>query len=326
MKFGIIGCGLIGWKRASVIRGKNSVEVAADIKIERAKELAAEFDIKKTTDDPDRVVSNPDVDAVIVATTHDVLAKIALKAIEAGKHVLIEKPGARNADELIPVIEAAKKKNVTVKIGFNHRFHPGLQKAKSIVDSGDLGPLMFIRGRYGHGGRLGYEKEWRAQPEISGGGELLDQGVHLIDLSRWFLGELSPAGGSLNTYFWDMQVDDNAFILLKTAQDQVAWLHATWTEWKNMFSFEIYGKKGKLHIEGLGGSYGTERLTYYRMLPEMGPPETEMYEFPGEDLSWKLEFDDFCESVASGSKPCGNLEDAAASLSIVDAYYQRNNS
>ena len=326
MKFGIIGCGLIGWKRASVIRGKNSVEVAADIKIERAKELAAEFDIKKTTDDPDRVVSNPDVDAVIVATTHDVLAKIALKAIEAGKHVLIEKPGARNADELKPVIEAAKKKNVTVKIGFNHRFHPGLQKAKSIVDSGDLGPLMFIRGRYGHGGRLGYEKEWRAQPEISGGGELLDQGVHLIDLSRWFLGELSPAGGSLNTYFWDMQVDDNAFILLKTAQDQVAWLHATWTEWKNMFSFEIYGKKGKLHIEGLGGSYGTERLTYYRMLPEMGPPETEMYEFPGEDLSWKLEFDDFCESVASGSKPCGNLEDAAASLSIVDAYYQRNNS
>ena len=326
MKFGIIGCGLIGWKRASVIRGKNSVEVAADIKIERAKELAAEFDIKKTTDDPDRVVSNPDVDAVIVATTHDVLAKIALKAIEAGKHVLIEKPGARNADELIPVIEAAKKKNVTVKIGFNHRFHPGLQKAKSIVDSGDLGPLMFIRGRYGHGGRLGYEKEWRAQPEISGGGELLDQGVHLIDLSRWFLGELSPAGGSLNTYFWDMQVDDNAFILLKTAQDQVAWLHATWTEWKNMFSFEIYGKKGKLHIEGLGGSYGTERLTYYRMLPEMGPPETEMYEFPGEDLSWKLEFDDFCESVASGSKPCGNLEDAAAALSIVDAYYQRNDS
>ncbi|MCH8285452.1 Gfo/Idh/MocA family oxidoreductase [candidate division KSB1 bacterium] len=326
MKFGIIGCGLIGWKRASVIRGKNSVEVAADIKIERAKELAAEFDIKKTTDDPDRVVSNPDVDAVIVATTHDVLAKIALKAIEAGKHVLIEKPGARNADELIPVIEAAKKKNVTVKIGFNHRFHPGLQKAKSIVDSGDLGPLMFIRGRYGHGGRLGYEKEWRAQPEISGGGELLDQGVHLIDLSRWFLGELSPAGGSLNTYFWDMQVDDNAFILLKTAQDQVAWLHATWTEWKNMFSFEIYGKKGKLHIEGLGGSYGTERLTYYRMLPEMGPPETEMYEFSGEDLSWKLEFDDFCESVASGSKPCGNLEDAAAALSIVDAYYQRNNS
>ena len=326
MKFGIIGCGLIGWKRASVIRGKNSVEVAADIKIERAKELAAEFDIKKTTDDPDRVVSNPDVDAVIVATTHDVLAKIALKAIEAGKHVLIEKPGARNADELIPVIEAAKKKNVTVKIGFNHRFHPGLQKAKSIVDSGDLGPLMFIRGRYGHGGRLGYEKEWRAQPEISGGGELLDQGVHLIDLSRWFLGELSPAGGSLNTYFWDMQVDDNAFILLKTAQDQVAWLHATWTEWKNMFSFEIYGKKGKLHIEGLGGSYGTERLTYYRMLPEMGPPETEMYEFPGEDLSWKLEFDDFCESVASGSKPCGNLEDAAAALSIIDVYYQRNNS
>lgn len=326
MRFGIVGCGLIGRKRASVINGMNSVEVAVDIKVERARELAAEFDIKEATDDLDRVVSNPDLDAVIVATTHDALAISALKAIEAGKHVLIEKPGARKAEELIPVIEAAKKNNVTVKVGFNHRFHPALQKAKEIVDSGELGSLMFIRGRYGHGGRLGYEKEWRAQPEISGGGELLDQGVHLIDLSRWFLGELSPGGGSLNTYFWDMPVDDNAFILLKTAKNQVAWLHSTWTEWKNMFSFEIYGKKGKLHIEGLGGSYGTEKLTYYRMLPEMGPPETEMYEFPGEDLSWKLEFEDFCESVSTGRKPCGSLEDAVAALSIVDAYYQRNDS
>src|SRR6185295_2401631 len=160
------------------------------------------------------------------------------------------------------------------QVGFNHRFHPALQKAREIVDTGALGPLMFIRGRYGHGGRTGYDREWRADPAISGGGELIDQGVHLIDLARWFLGEFPVVEGHAGTYFWDMAVDDNAFLSLRTKANQTAWLQASCTEWKNMFSFEIYGRDGKLQVDGLGGSYGVERLSYYKMLPKMGPPET----------------------------------------------------
>ena len=143
-------------------------------------------------------------------------------------------------------------------------------KAREIVDSGALGPLMFLRGRYGHGGRLGMEKEWRGDPAISGGGEMLDQGVHLVDLARWFLGDFADVAGHVGTYFWDWPVEDNGFALLRTAQNQVAWLHASCTEWKNLFSLEIYGRDGKLAIDGLGGSYGVERLAWYRMLPQMG--------------------------------------------------------
>ena len=127
---------------------------------------------------------------------------------------------------------------------------------------------MFVRARYGHGGRVGYEKEWRARPEMSGGGELIDQGVHLIDLARWFVGaEFAQVEGKAVTLFWDMPVDDNAFMTLTTASGQVAHLHVSCTEWKNMFSFEIYARHAKLQIDGIGGSYGVERLLALRDAP-----------------------------------------------------------
>ncbi len=191
--------------------------------------------------------------------------------------------------EVDELAACARRRGLLVRAGYNHRFHPALQQARRIFESGALGPLMFIRGRYGHGGRVGYDREWRADPKVSGGGELMDQGVHLIDLAGWFLGEWTSIEGHAATYYWDMPVDDNAFLQLRNANGNVAWLQVSCTEWKNLFSLEIYGKNAKLHVEGLGGSYGTERLYYYRMLPEMGPPETLIYEFPRNDGSWAAE-------------------------------------
>ena len=131
---------------------------------------------------------------------------------------------------------------------------------------------MFIRARYGHGGRVGYEREWRAQREVSGGGELIDQGIHLIDLTRFLAGDVDLAFGELRTTFWDMDVEDNAFLALRPHAGGFAWLHASWTEWKNLFSLEIMLERAKIEIAGLGGSYGPETLTLFEMLPEMGPP------------------------------------------------------
>ena len=91
--------------------------------------------------------------------------------------------------EIEDLMTLAGEEKVCVRVGYNHRFHPALQKARELVDAGALGPLMFIRARYGHGGRVGYDREWRADPNLSGGGELIDQGVHLIDLAGWFLGD-----------------------------------------------------------------------------------------------------------------------------------------
>lgn len=326
MRFAIVGCGLIGQKRLRSFGVKHRLAVAADVVLARAQELAGQAPGATFTADWKEAVTSPDADAVIVATTNQWLAPISLAAIEAGKHVLVEKPAARSTRELLPVISAAESRGIRVQVGFNHRFHPAFQKAREIVDSGVLGPLMFVRGRYGHGGRTGYELEWRSLPQISGGGELLDQGVHLIDLAGWFLGPFVHIDGFAHTYFWNMAVEDNGFMLLRDGQDRVAQLHASCTEWKNLFSFEIYGRHGKLHVEGLGGSYGVERLYFYRMLPEMGPPETTIWEFPGEDLSWSRELDAFCGFVEQRATPKPGLNEAREALRVVEKIYGNSKS
>jgi predicted dehydrogenase len=261
---------------------------------------------------------------VVVSATNNVLAEVTLSAVQAGKHVLVEKPAARAACELEPVIQAARQAGVQVRVGFNHRYHPALRKAHELYQAGALGEMMFVRGRYGHGGRPGYEREWRADPALSGGGELIDQGVHLIDLARWFLGDFSEATGLAHTYFWRMPVDDNAFMLLKTPRQQTAFLHVSCTEWKNLFSFEIYGQDAKLHVEGLGGSYGVERLVYHRVLPQMGPPETTIWEYPRGDDSWQVEFAEFLEDIRLGRKPAAGLADARAALIITEKIYEES--
>jgi predicted dehydrogenase len=316
----IIGCGLIGHKRASALRGC-AITVCCDIREERAGELAARFPGVWPTTDWQAAVRRDDVDFVIVATTHDMLAPAAAAAAAAGKHVLVEKPGARCAAELDPVADAARGTGALVRVGFNHRYHRAFRKAREIFESGALGQMMFIRGRYGHGGRPGYDKEWRAAPERSGGGELIDQGAHLIDLSRWFLGDFTGVQGLARTYFWRMPVEDNGFLLLETAGGQVAFLHASWTEWKNLFSFEIAGRAGKLEISGLGGSYGVERLTWYRMSPEMGPPETLAWEYPMADDSWEAECAAFLEDIRLRRQPQPGIADAQAALRVIEHIY-----
>jgi predicted dehydrogenase len=319
----IVGCGLIGKKRAAALQRARLV-ACADAVPERAVQLAGTVPGARAVDDWQSAVPHPDVDIVIVATTNDWLARVSIAAVEAGKHVLVEKPGARSAGELQGLIDAASGRDRLVRVGFNHRYHPALLEARAIIDSGALGPLMFLRGRYGHGGRVGYEREWRADPALSGGGELIDQGVHLIDLAGWFLGPFTSVQGFAATYFWQMPVDDNAFMTLRTASGEAAFLHVSCTEWKNLFSLEIYGRDGKLAIDGLGGSYGVERIAHYHMLPEMGPPETTIREYPGGDRSWAAEFTEFLDDVRLHRQPSAGLPAAKAALDVVAHIYARS--
>ena len=317
----ILGCGLIGQKRSKAL-GEMKLIICADVNGRRAQSLAVGFPGCEATTDWTSAVCREDVDIVIVATTNNALVETSLAAVQAGKHVLVEKPAARNVAEVDRLIEAAERNHVQVRVGFNHRYHPALLKARELVDAGELGELMFLRGRYGHGGRKGYDREWRADPNLSGGGELIDQGVHMIDLSRWFLGDFTDIQGFAHTYFWDMPVDDNGFMLLKTARKQTAFLHVSCTEWKNLFSLEIYGHDAKLHLEGLGGSYGVEKISFYKMLPEMGPPETTIWEYPRGDNSWALEFAEFLDDIRLNRMPSANLYDARAALSAVEKIYK----
>jgi predicted dehydrogenase len=262
MRWAIVGCGLIGQKRAAALRALgHQIVFVADPAQERVTNLARTTGAKIARDWY-TLTERSDVDAMVVATSHEWLSPIAVAGVDHGKHVLVEKPAGRNLAEVGAIATAAVRSPTLVKVGYNHRFHPAIQKAREIVDSGEIGKLMYVRGRYGHGGRVGYEKEWRLNRAMSGGGELLDQGSHLIDLAHWFLGEFTDVRAMLRTFLWSTAVEDNCFLTLATPGGQVAFLHATWTEWKNMFSFEICGQVGKLVIEGLGGSYGVQNLTY----------------------------------------------------------------
>ena len=322
MKVAIIGCGLLGRKRADAL-GEHSLSLCADVVPERAQQLASLHKDAAATGNWQDVVNAPDIELVIVSATPNHLAQMTQACIEAGKHVLVEKPAGTSASELHKLLRRAEALGKHVRVGFNHRYHPAMQKAKALIDAGELGDLMYIRARYGHGGRLGYEKEWRADPAISGGGELIDQGFHLIDLSRWYLNEeFTQISGFANTYFWKMPVDDNAFMLLNTAKNQTACLHASWTEWKNLFSFEIFGQLGKIQIDGLGGSYGVEQITWYRMSKEMGPPQTQTWQFPEPDSSFAKEFDSFAQDVLKDRKGTPNLTDAIAAFEIAESIYK----
>ncbi|HEY0863404.1 MAG TPA: Gfo/Idh/MocA family oxidoreductase [Lacunisphaera sp.] len=321
LQFAIIGCGLIGRKRAASM-APGQLRYACDLDATRAADLARSHAGATPLTDYATALADPAVNAVIVATLNGALAPIALAAVRAGKHVLVEKPGALNAAQLRTLQAAAEQTGVRVRIGYNHRFHPALQKARELADSGVLGPMMFLRGRYGHGGRKGYDREWRADPQLSGGGELIDQGVHLIDLAGWFMGDFPKVEGHAATYFWDMKVDDNAFLSLRTAGGQTAWLQVSCTEWKNMFSLELYGRDAKVSIDGLGGSYGQEKCTYYKMLPQMGPPETTVWDYPAGDNSWKLELAAFEEDIRTGRTPSPGLREGIRTLEIVESIYR----
>jgi predicted dehydrogenase len=321
LRVALIGCGLIGQKRLSALP-RGSVTMACDLDLERARRLALQSPGCLATDSVEEAVTSKGVDAVMIATVNAALAAIACQAVSAGKHVLVEKPGAVSVSEIQQLEKLARKHRVVVRVGYNHRYHPACLKALEIFRSGALGPIMFVRGRYGQGGRLGYEKEWRANSKLSGGGELIDQGVHLIDLAGIFLGEFTAVAGHTTTYFWKMPVDDNAFLSLRNRAGGTAWLHVSCTEWKNLFSLEIYGREAKLHWEGLGGSYGLERLAVYKMLPQMGPPETTIFEYPRGDESWKIEMKEFFEDVRQKRTPVPGLKEARAALEVVEKLYR----
>ena len=319
----IIGAGLIGRKRAAALKKFDNCKlvVTVDVNEDAARKLAGEFGGDVETDWC-LAVKRDDVDIVIVATYNKYLLPISIAAMESGKDVLCEKPLGRNSAESKNIIEKARDYGRVVKTGFNHRHHPAIAKAKELFDNREIGELSYIRCRYGHGGRPGYDKEWRANKDICGGGELLDQGVHVVDLFRWFAGDFDEAFGYLPTCFWDMNVEDNAFAMFKNRNGVVASMHTSWTQWKNLFSFEIFGNNGYLIIEGLGGSYGPETLKIGKRRAKGGAPDEEIIEFPGEDISWIEEWKEFISAIKDKREPLGNGYDGYQAGRMIAAVYR----
>ena len=323
MNVGIIGAGLQGRRHAAALQkveGWHLVSVC-DANIDAARALAAGFNAEATSS-WEEVVRQPQVDAIVVCTPPNLHAPVSIAAMQQNKHVLCEKPLGRTRKEAETIVRMARETGLKLKCGCNLRHHPAIAQARKWLDEGRLGRLLFLRCRYGICGRPEYENDWRAKSGISGGGELMDQGFHVLDLCRWFLGDFDEAFAFLSTAFWQIApVEDNAFVLLRTPENQVASVHVSWTQWKNLFSFELFGRDGYVRVEGLGGSYGTERVIFGRR-ESLAPIAEEVIEYRGEDRSWHGEWKEFLLAIEENREPMSNGTDGLAVHALIEAAYR----
>jgi predicted dehydrogenase len=325
LRVAVVGCGLIGAKRATALRPGDELVACYDINPAAAQSLSEGHPTCNVCTSLDELLGI-DPEVIVVATVHDRLAEISERALDAGAHVLVEKPAGISTTQIDRLLARQRISGRMVKVGFNHRFHPGIARAADEVHRGDHGELMHLRARYGHGGRPGYASEWRAQPASSGGGELIDQGMHLLDLSHWLAGPLPLHSALLRTHFWETPVEDNAALILgETYSRSGPWamLHVSWTEWKNLFSLELYCRTAKIQVDGLVRSYGPQCIRIYSMRPELGPPDLEEVAYPDEDRSWEHEWANFAAAIEAGDEGLllGDLHDARYAWEQIQTAY-----
>ena len=272
------------------------------------------------------------LDVVFVCTYNHVSPEITCAALENGYHVFCEKPPGRSVEDVKRMIAAEQAAGDRVlKFGFNHRFHYAIMEAKAIADSGRYGSILWARGVYGKAGGLFFERDWRSDKALAGGGILLDQGIHLLDLMRYLLGEFVEVKSFVENLHWrNIPLEDNAFALLKTVDGKVAMVHSSATHWKHKFSLDLFMDGGYLCVNGLLSatrSYGEESITFAMKQYEdearaFGRPREETIYFDKDD-SWRLEIDDFYSCiVGTKERPQGNSLDALRVMQLVEVIYE----
>jgi predicted dehydrogenase len=323
VRVAVIGAGNVGGIRCQVIRESpdSEVGIVADLDWERARALARTCGAE-ASNDPLAAIKSSNVDAVVICTPTKFHAGLACAALRAGKHVLCEKPLTRSLAEADEILEAVPVRRLVLKTGFNYRYMANVRQAKQIIDAGALGPLHFLRCRYGHGGRPNYEQHWCTDLELSGGGVLIEQGIHILDLTRYLLGEPVAVSATTSRSFWNFPaVEDNCFLTLTTARAQTAQLHISWTQWINLLDLEIFGHDGYLLLSGRDGHYGPQKLVWGKRRSDHSRPEEESFTFPAANDSWSLEWQDFVTAIQDGHEPMGHIGDSLRALELVEAAY-----
>lgn len=325
MKISIIGTGLQFSRRASVIINSKDDKLISICgkNLEKAKRIAKKYNCNVDTTWQDTIKRN-NVDAIIIATPPDLHKKIAIEALKSGKHVLCEKPLSKSIIEAKTMHKMAKNTGLVLKCGFNLRHHPAMIKAYEIVKKKKIGKLTFGRAVFGICGRPEYEKEWRANPKNAAGGQFIEQGSHLIDLLRWYFGEIKYVASMISKdYFNKQKLDDGGFCILRFKNGSSASMHTSLAQWINTFSFEIYGTNGYIRIEGLGGGYGEQKL-YIGKKDFNAPFKEEITYFRGPDKSWINEWKEFKNSIFKKKTPIGDSFDGLQVMKIAKSCYLSN--
>lgn len=323
MNVAIIGTGLQAKRRCSAIQkfSDDKIVYVASNNKDRAETFANSIGVKNFGNWKD-VIKFGDIDAAIICTTPDTHAEIIIEYIKYDIHILCEKPLTKTLDEAYEIRERLIKSSIIFQCGFNHRFHPAIIDAKKSLENNEIGKPIFGRCRYGICGRPEYESEWRGKSAIATGGQLMELGIHPIDLFRWMIGDIKEVSSMVTTSFFPMHpLEDNGMAIIKTENNVICSLHASLTQWKNLFSFEITGTDGYLNVEGLGDSYGTQKLSIGKK-DYVAPFAETVTEYRGSDKSWYNEWKSFKESVKQNKTTSGNINDAIQAMKVIFSCYE----
>ena len=326
---GIIGYGYMGRIRRRVVEASPSCRLIAVAELPERRP-AGEGDLL-WLDSWEDLIARDDVEAVFVCVPNHLIPEMAVRSLAAGKHVFCEKPPGRTVEDIRRMRKAeADSDGLKLMFGFNHRFHPAMQEARRIIDSSRMGRVLWVKGTYGKSGGAGYENSWRNDPAISGGGILLDQGIHMVDLFRFFCGDFDRVKAFCGKSYWPVPVEDDAFVVFENEAGRHGILHSSATLWKHTFRLEIGAQEGYLVIEGLlsrSGSYGRETLTVGRRQFEgaaraAGNPEERKFFYDTDD-SWAIEVANFARAITTGDQvtQCSSY-DALRAMELIFAAYR----
>lgn len=322
LKIGIIGLGKMGLIRLQSIReaGYGEVVIAYDPK-DNSTEVPRAYS-------PEEVIENPDIDVVFICTPNHLNKPLTIFALQSGKHVFCEKPPAFTADEVREIQRAEQASGKTLMYGFNHRHHDSVKKIKALIDSQEFGRILWLRGRYGKSVDSSFYDNWRSKKELSGGGILIDQGIHMLDLFVYLAGNFDQVHAAISNLYWNIEVEDNVFATLQNTQTGlVASLHSTMCQWRHLFSLEIFFERGYAVLNGLktsSNSYGDEVLSIARNssgTPAATRDSEENFTYHV-DSSWRSEIDEFFAAIQSKRRPkIGNSDDALNVMTLLDKIY-----
>lgn len=321
---GIIGFGKMGRIRAKAItaNGNSAIRAVYD---PNPQNECPKYSFARH---PDEIFADPQVEAVFVCTPNHLNRPFTLQALAAGKHVFCEKPPAFTAAEVDEVAVAAARAGRKVMYGFNHRHHASIKHMKSMIERGEYGRVLWMRGRYGKSVDKNFYNDWRSRKEWAGGGIFLDQGIHMLDLFLYLGGEFDEVKAYVSNLFWKLDIEDNVFAMFRNSRSgMVASLHSTMTQWRHLFSLEVFMEKGYMVLNGLktsSNTYGDEVLSVARnrsSAPASTWEDEERITYQTEGF-WRSEIDHFMDAIRD-DKPIatGNLDDARKLMRLVDRVY-----
>ena len=325
-RVGIAGYGVVGKRRRHFIDAHSSLQTVAVCDRTFIKDGTLENGVRHYTHYKDLL--DNELDILFVCLTNDIAAEVTIAGLEKGLHVFCEKPPGRDLIDIASVIDCERRHpGLKLKYGFNHRYHDSIRDALCIIQSGELGKVINLRGTYGKSKfvTFGQGSDWRSKRAIAGGGILLDQGIHMVDLLRLFAGEFTKIYSIVSNGYWHYDVEDNAYALMQTEDGKVAFLHSSATQWRHRFQLYITLEKGAVILSGIlsgSKSYGAETLTVvWAGDDDMGDPKEQTTRYVN-DPSWANEISEFVDDIMyDRTVNSGSSEEAFETMKLVYQIY-----